>query len=1309
MLDNALPGPRMLMRQVHDHVELMRHGKTKACIVTPSAKPWREAAERLASQLDALVGMQPEIMDAAIAFDRDHLSLSTTCRNRPIIFIGHAGVNPAMLELYARRLFVVDDSKPGCATVQTYGNPWGNGHGVALVGASSSEQINEAADLFLKHCKSHLHQNSLSLPRIFVPGPDPLVHAANRQHWQRLLGPQAEPWCAPLLEAAIAHLGYEEARALHEFTAIMDIGVFDDQQVNDLEQAMLLAVLQMPAKVWWYPGPDSRNGRIGGRHENFKIPRLLLLVRHLLEVGRPDEVAHQRLEEIRKPLEYYLDDVLTCAYRNDHEGAEATTGWEAMVWAALATGKSCYFTSGKASKAAFNAFLETDNQGSSASHCQFGGVGNLFQSSELQLILGVAAWWDSDGRYLWLLQNLPFETQNSYSYPMKLGMECVTPRRPSDWLGMQWQPISEHSYDSSLTDKRWRQPGMEREKTFDVLAFRSGFATSDQYLAIDGFQNHFQPLGLGAILRYVDLGKLFLVAHTGAEGNYYKSGLAVSRGVVEECSSADVSEPWGAELTMAVDGSNVAMSSLRCADYHGVDWTRHVIWHKGRYFLLIDHVVTREPGLYTLTATWRTGFPAEMEGDNWVQHQVPVTFQLKPSKPMAGSAGKEPEHLYPNEIVPYVLRQHAVLKAEHAGDQTSVANLIYASSPECPRSYEIASLTENTVVIHTSEHTALTGHSSYVDEDMVLRASIFYISEESAMLADPSEFWLYGRNILMDQPAGDVEIKWSTLEQKAIRKLLLRLRKKAHENRTADAAIEDLTISSSPKFLWAIEPFTEHHQQIDVVVDKDSDASKHGRWSADLNLEHELHAIIVECNTEKLVGGEGWPEFNTQPAHFEPVLLEHSVAHASRLNMLDDLGTERVSQGSLIHQYVGPYGKSSYANQACIQFSGAKARRVEVELPQGTSIRNVRVYSKLLEPAQVVELQACVGEDKDGQGEQTNLICRTADDQLAFISPTGKLLWQQSFDRKILAVAPLMLSLLGEREIVVSDAGANLWRLSQDGRVLERTVLSTSQDSRGDFFNQGHTQNRPYSLGTWIPAGETEPAIFMGTYQSMAWRNVAGKITCWPEVAGGQSGRTGIAWRGLIYWDRVLRDAVDLDGDGIDDQVVFGRGFATNPAVTFISGRTHEVFAEHIFPNGWTLGLERAKLAGRHVIIAANEFQLGIFSHDGKVIRTLRFDTPAVGYALSDDRIYVAKCDGMLLSFDGQGKVVTKTTLPGPLHGIAAGRTIIVTGQSGLHLMTRDLEEIDKVAMQCTQLLRLGDGKLAAATSTGKVVLLQID
>lgn len=124
-------------------------------------------------------------------------------------------------------------------------------------------------------------------------------------------------------------------------------------------------------------------------------------------------------------------------------------------------------------------------------------------------------------------------------------MDGITPQKPVELLGVQWLPISPHSYQSAVNDTGWWQQNIPRSRTVDLLAFREGYAPDDQYLCLDGFQKHAQPLGLNSVLRYVDRGKLFLVAHTGKQGNYYKSGVVVSRGVQTE------PEPWGVEIGVA--------------------------------------------------------------------------------------------------------------------------------------------------------------------------------------------------------------------------------------------------------------------------------------------------------------------------------------------------------------------------------------------------------------------------------------------------------------------------------------------------------------------------------------------------------------------------------------------------------------------------------------------------------------------------------------------------------------------------------------------------------------------------------------
>ncbi|MDP6361454.1 MAG: hypothetical protein QF473_40465, partial [Planctomycetota bacterium] len=405
--------------------------------------------------------------------------------------------------------------------------------------------------------------------------------------------------------------------------------------MSELENEFLTNILMIPDKVWWWmPGA----GQVNGRHEMFKNPRYYLACQHLLKTGRPNAAAKAALEKVcRGPLEY-LQFASSKAYRSDHEGVEADHGWQNGLWFSLLNGDWNHFMSGMARDAARYALLQTDNLGGLSGHIQYGAVQNLNATSDVRNAIRTAAWFYREPGFRWVLENMPLRPSYSYSFPFNLPLDHVSVREPVEWLGVQSQPLSPFSYDAAKGKTEWGQLNVPREMTVDLLAFREGFAPDDQYLCIDGFQAHFQPKGLNSVLRYVDRGKLFLVAHTGKEGNYYKSGVVVSSGTQTQ------PEPCGVRLAALKNWpEGFSFSQTVAPGMNGCDWERSIFWKRGEYFLFIDRLVALKPGKFNLTATWRTGHRAEWKDDAWKQRQSDVTFYIKPAYPLFQESARQPE------------------------------------------------------------------------------------------------------------------------------------------------------------------------------------------------------------------------------------------------------------------------------------------------------------------------------------------------------------------------------------------------------------------------------------------------------------------------------------------------------------------------------------------------------------------------------------------------------------------------------------------------------------------------------------------
>lgn len=1301
----------MLRRPVHCHIDLVRSAQAAAMIVAPPCEPWNTLAKQVADAVREWTGAALRCVTPAEVVDQNAVVLNDDAKKQSLIFIGNLAANPAMLQPYVRRWLVADEQSPGCATLQTQPNALGHGNGVMLIGGSKPEHAQAAFELFATHAKSAIHgkalsDDTLSLPRLWLPGPDPLLQ--NVPRYALMTGPTPAPWVPGLYREDEIHIGYDIGRQIHEATAIMDTGSFDENQVNQIEQQMLDLVLTIPQRVWWFGSSKPRNGKVGGLHENFKNTRLLLAIEYLLTVGSPDDDAREKLLAMRPQIYQYYDYILTKAYRNDHEGVESSWALSSFVWHALGFGQTQYFNTGRAMDAVFHSFLETDNVGGAAVHAQYGHINVPNYPTEFSELLNATAWYLRDGRLRWLAENMPYSQKTKYGFPLRLPLNDLPLQRPDEWLGVHYQPLSEHSYESSLVDPRWTQPQTTRQETADLMVFRSDFTADAQYLAIDAFQNHFQPLGLGSVLRYTDKGKLWLVSHTGVEGNYDKSGLVVSQGAMERDDPA-IGEPWGAKAFSAQD-DEVGYGALLSESYHDTDWTRHILWNKGAYFVFFDEVRARRQGQFVLTTAWRTLHPARMEDGRWTQRLDDAVCTVQSPQSLAVRAGREPEKHYESERVPFLLRQSTPFHASKQGDRKSIINLLCTRRHEAAPP-EIRELSDHVAIVSMDGELVVYGCGAWRHDGLEIDAKVFVVTKDGVRVVDGKAMF-QGKLIVESNESNNSNTpnkqsmghgQWS---RSADAKLLQRWWDQAAG--TGSSAQRQTLPALALTQRWTcgrLEPVSAKlypRRSGGRLVSGSWQDTQHASpphdgldWWAEFDEATPIDKVSVVIEIEKLAGGEHWPDFGSTPAWPIPVPIDQSVLDQCTLTLDGQPREAKAKQ-----QLVGPIGKSFFREQKTVAFDGGRVKRIELNVPRDLPIYSVDLQGSQNSPAQVVQLHLLDARDK-------SVLAVTADHQMLCIDASGKTRWFRHFDEKVLS-----LSLLGsddERRVVVSDAACGLWQIGLDGAVLEHEVFGEDDASR-EFIDQGIIKNRVYSIGSWRQPDADKDTLFFGSYQSLAWLKADGKVEWLAADDKGDVMRRGYAWRGLIYWDRVLPHAIDLNGDGVADQAVLGRGYATPPSLILFSGKTHQPYAEHTLTNGRALHLSVTKSDGASRITAVNTFQAIVCDGDGKLHWTRRFDTPASTAVTHGDELYVSKDDGLILRFDRDGNIVAQATWDAGLTDlIVTDRFVCAVGPAGIFMANHELKEVRRHAIAASRVLSTSESSLVVATTDGRIVMLDID
>jgi len=1253
-LGSSADVPRMLPRSIYPKVVLVRNGESSALIVTPQKGPFTEAGREIQGIIHKATGVSVPIRLPKNVTDERGLLLTPEAKRANLIFVGNLSANPALFEPYVRRMLMADENDPGPGRfkIVTHPNPWGTGVGLVLIGASDTEGMRKALREFGRIVEECAELGELALERIVLPGPDPLRDAV-QSYWKRMARPRNEDMIRGFKRAKSMHLGYYIARKLFEFTLITDLGYLTEEEVNDVENEVLENVLMIPEKVWWY---RSGEGSVGTRHELFKNPRLYLAIEHLLKVGRPNAEARRRLEQMAEDIRRYMHYVVTKAYHPDFEGEfEDGQAWQTAVWFALVEGNWDYFKSGRAREAALYYLLQTDNLGCLAGHIPYGGLTDLYAKTTARNAIRAAAWWYRDGRFKWLLEHIPFSREFPYSFPLRLPLGDIKPEKPSEWSGVMWLPISPHSYSQALNDKNRAQLGIPRDRTVELLVLRDGFSPDDQYLCLDGFHNPGPPLGINCVLRYVDRGKLFLVAHTGKEGNYYKSGVVVSRGIRTE------PDPWGVELVAAANLPHIGLTATTVPGTNGCDWKRCIFWKRGDYFLFIDEIKAKEPGQYSLTATWRTCSPAELRDEGWMQRQGDVTFWLKPAFNLNQQAGRADEREYQGELVPYLLRQFIQFHPEKKGEFTSFQNILYATDPGDGRDFTARRVSPTACIVRGmrrregKEEPELAimglGDGSMPNVPLKTDALLFYVSPEWVAIADGTFLQWRDARIISKGEMRDEEVEISDDHLKGIirndlESLWRRIERERERCGGAIALRSEVGIEIEPRMKWKFDGFRSHLQK---VVPADVEKSPDGRiWTCRFDGEVDLAEVIVG---EPPVGA--FPEPKAVERFFEKVVVEFSSDGFKR-----DIRVAPSPKPS--YRILGPRGKSYFYVRNLLIFPGMRCKAVRVRLVKWRKSPNVKsfigsveFYSTKRERAEICRLFTS---DLNGDGRR-EVIALTRDNQLVVLSDEGEKLWEHTFRHKVISLEALDVDGDGQREILACDAASYLYRFAPDGSLEGKMHLSTSEDFYKDFFRF----NRAYSMGVWQPGPDEPPALILGTYQSIAWITSDGQIIWRPPGEEFKlPTQSGYLWRGLVYWEKVLPNGIDLNGDGTKDQVFMSYGWGgARPSVIFFDGARRDAMAEYEIPNGRPIGLEVIRLPGGHrAILAINEFHLGLYSTEGaKELWRVRFDTPAAAYVVvyegDQPIIYVAKRDGLVMSFDVNGKVIGRRLLSPELMALA--------------------------------------------------------
>ena len=218
---------------------------------------------------------------------------------------------------------------------------------------------------------------------------------------------------------------------------------------------------------------------------------------------------------------------------------------------------------------------------------------------------------------------------------------------------------------------------------FDKISFRDAFDPGRAYLLLDGLSRGYHGHWDGnSILRFTDNGRVWL-----CEGDYLK-GDPKDHNTMTFMRNAESGRPGlFSTLEARFETPNWGSTVTRTADYCGLDWDRHLLWHRpSDTFLAMDSVRARVAGAYDMSARFRSLGTTQLAGRVWRVEQeggerfflhAPGTARLSEARD-AEDAKNWKSYAFADPV-PALFRQH-VAREMAVGDRETLFSVFYAAS-----------------------------------------------------------------------------------------------------------------------------------------------------------------------------------------------------------------------------------------------------------------------------------------------------------------------------------------------------------------------------------------------------------------------------------------------------------------------------------------------------------------------------------------------------------------------------------------------------------------------------------------------------
>lgn len=724
----------------------------------------KDAAAKLQNELQVARKPRFPMVSHEVVVQKDKFDYREPWRQRALILVGNVDDNRAFLALYARFLVGVNSGYPGPGryVVRTLIEPLHAGADMLVVGGSDgvgleagvkraasllASATNERGDCALRPVIEVGNVDGPVAPNFSAPwrGLDGLYWGANRKaglgakqgFLKQLTGGSRD-----LKRWSGSHYTWE-AR-YRELLKMLAAGFFDAKQVIDI-QNRLYENLVNTDDAWGKRAltvpPAEWNQRMT-RHTLTGFTGQLLLADYLHHVAKLDATRRQTVAKCYQNLRGILAEIARSRrYRSGIEGREAMDVQGNLANVLFYLGDEKVLRSDLYRTMAAYRLATRDNLGCHAGVDSYIGSrpGHQFNPAPAAgPAAHLGAWLLRDPELLGItkLDKSPGPvTYLGVRFPPKFASPAAGLQQsyPMSFLDLQVLPLDGYFQTLAASFPTESESFVYDAETggraFDKAVFRDSLDQQDAYLLLQGL-NVSAPMyreGIfgNAIIRYTELGSLFLFSNTQHVGSWARSIVRISRGEHDPQSSTC------SETASLREGEIPAVQSVQRQN-GGASWRRTIFRRCYGYFVFIDEIDASHDDDYNISCQWRSyhhGTLADERRFVAADMMKGTHMHIVAARPYRmGLVQRERD----GAADPLMVRQFQD-RAMKKGELLSFLNLVYATGPDAPRSLDIRAIDACTAIvkgkIEGREELTLVG-TRHCDDvaGLSVRAQIIHVS-----------------------------------------------------------------------------------------------------------------------------------------------------------------------------------------------------------------------------------------------------------------------------------------------------------------------------------------------------------------------------------------------------------------------------------------------------------------------------------------------------------------------------------------------------------------------------------------------------